>query len=41
MSHFQKIEPFTEAALAADWKCGCGLWVSGVREWDAVDGNLT
>ena len=24
MSHFQKMEPFSEAALAADWKWGCG-----------------
>ena len=24
MSNFQKMEPFSEAALAADWKWGCG-----------------
>ena len=24
MSHFRKMEPFSEAALAADWKWGCG-----------------
>ena len=24
MSHFRKMEPLSEAALAADWKWGCG-----------------